>query len=301
MAPVLLIFFNRTDTTLKVIEQLRLAKVSQLYLYCDAGRPNKAAEAQEVEAARALITQSIDWPCEVKTNFLNQNVGPRLAIGNAISWLFEHEEAGIILEHDCLPHLSFFPYCNSLLEKYKTDQRILHIAGDNFHFGKRLNTDSYFFSKYPYIWGFATWRRAWQQYDVDMEAFPKFKKAGLIKEIIQDKRLAKYWENIFELTYQKKVESWDYQWTFSVWNANGLSIIPQVNLVSNIGFDAKALNTTNPDHAIANMKQEELIFPLQHPTQFVPHMQAENQIWNEYLAPHWKAYWKQRLRKLIGK
>lgn len=301
MAPVLLIFFNRTDTTLQVIEQLRLAKVSKLYLYCDAGRPNKAAEAQEVEAARALITQSINWPCEIKTNFLNENIGPRYAIGNAISWLFEHEEAGIILEHDCLPHLSFFPYCNSLLEKYKIDQRIMHIAGDNFHFSKRLNTDSYFFSKYPYIWGFATWRRAWQQYDVDMKAFPNFKKAGLINEIIQDKRLAKYWENIFELSYQQKVESWDYQWTFSLWNANGLSIIPQVNLVSNIGFDNKALNTTNPDHVIANMKQEELIFPLQHPTQFVPLMQAENQIWNEYLAPHWKAYWKQRLRKLIGK
>ncbi len=281
---VLLIVFNRSDTTLQVLEQLRKAEVSKLYIYSDGPRKGQIEEVATLQVVQQKVLEAVDWDCKISTHFQKQNEGPRLALGHAISWFFEQEEEGIILEHDCVPALSFFPFCKTLLQHYRHDERIMHISGDNFQFGKWRGDGSYYFSKLNHIWGFATWKRAWKLYDVEMKLYPLFKKENRIRDIIQDKRSRKIWMSIFERTFQKTLETWDYQWTFAMWCNNGLAILPNVNLVSNVGFDSKALNTTNPDHKLANMQRIELE-EIKHPSFILSDEEADKFATNDVFNP----------------
>ena len=256
---VLLIIFNRFDTTKQVLDALRNAQVPRLYVYCDGPRSNKAGEAEQLALVQQQVLSAIDWPCQVQHHFKKENEGPRLAIGHAISWFFTHEEQGIILEHDCVPAPSFFSFCETLLDYYKDNERVMHISGDNFQFGAWRGDGSYYFSSITHIWGFATWRRAWKHYDVDMRAYPEFERNGGIEKMITHKRSIQFWKDIYTRSYQKKIDSWDYQWTFAVWKNNGLSILPNVNLISNVGFDSEALNTKNPNHKLASMAVGEVL------------------------------------------
>lgn len=256
--PVLLIIFNRFDTTQQVIAKLREAAIPKLYVYCDGPRTSKMGEAEQLTEVQNQVLKAIDWPCQVITNFRQENEGPRLAIGHAVSWLFETEESGIILEHDCVPHTSFFNFCETLLKRYANDERIMHISGDNFQFGKWRGDGSYYFSRFNHIWGFATWKRAWKHYDINMAAYPAFKESGKINEIFSAKRAQKIWIDILDRTYSGALQTWDYQWTFAIWNVNGLAILPNINLISNVGFDSLALNTTNEKHRLANLPVGEM-------------------------------------------
>lgn len=256
--PVLLIIFNRSDTALQVLSRIKQVGVQKLYIYSDGPRLNHSHEAAELLSVQQTIQKHIDWPCQVHFLFETENFGPRIAIGRGIHWLFEHEEQGIIFEHDCLPDLSFFGFCEQLLNKYATDEKIMHISGNNFQFGKTWGDGDYYFSHLNHIWGFATWKRAWKHYDVNMKAYPTFIKENRLKQIYSNKRMQKIWKQIFNKTYNKQLATWDYQWTFACWNNNGLSILPNQNLVSNIGFDALALNTKNPNHAVAALQTHSL-------------------------------------------
>ncbi|MDP1728351.1 MAG: hypothetical protein Q8M15_16325 [Bacteroidota bacterium] len=295
-SPVLLIIFNRSDTALMVIEQLRAAAINKLYIYCDGPRLSTTGEAELLLSVQKSIIKSINWPCEIKTNFNTNNEGPRLAIGHAINWFFEHEEEGIILEHDCVPSVSFFGFCKDLLNHYRNDERIMHISGDNFQFGKTRGNGSYYFSKLNHIWGFATWKRAWQHYDVDMKNFELFKKEQKIKSVLNDKRSQKIWMEIFEKTYRKEIRTWDYQWTFAMWCNNGLAILPNVNLVSNIGFDSQALNTTDPNHILANLQRAE-IETINHPTFILADSEADKFATNDVFNPTLLKFALRKFRK----
>lgn len=255
--PVLLIIFNRFDTTQQVLDVLRKVGVSNLFVYSDGPRISWENESKQLKEVQTKIINAIDWPCKVRTLFESENKGPRLAIGKAINWFFEQVEEGVILEHDCVPAPSFFTYCENLLNLYRNEPKVMHISGDNFQFGKVRGNGSYYFSNMNHIWGFATWKRAWKHYDVHMQKWPEYLASGRLRKQVGSNRSAKIWTDIFQRVYEGKLDTWDYQWTFAIWYHEGLAALPNMNLVSNVGFDASALNTTNPNHKLANLPRGE--------------------------------------------
>lgn len=255
--PVLFLIFNRPETTKKVFNEIKKAQPKQLFIAADGPREEKEGEQEKCEQTRKIIEQ-IDWECKVKKLFRNKNIGCKLAVSSAIDWFFENVEEGIILEDDCLPVQSFFWFCQELLNYYRNDSRIIHISGNNFQFGKKRGNGSYYFSKYPHVWGWATWKRAWQYFDVKMLSFEKFKEQKQIINIFYEKQQQDYWMKVFQKTSIGEIDTWDYIWAYTCMNNNGLCINPNVNLVSNIGFTKDALHTKDENSIFSNMKTEEI-------------------------------------------
>jgi hypothetical protein len=264
--PVLLMVFNRPETTRQVFNAIRNARPLRLYVAADGPRLNKAGETDKVRQVRELIEHGIDWDCVLTTLFREQNFGCRRAVSSAIDWFFEQEEEGIILEDDCLPHPTFFRFCQELLQKYRFDSRIMMISGNNFQFGQRRTKYSYYFSRYTHVWGWATWRRAWRFYDMNMNAWPELQKGQWLADILRGEEYAiPFWEKIFQAVSAGDIDTWDYQWLLSSWAQNGLSITPNCNLVSNIGFGPAATHTKSQEHQRAIIQAQPMAFPLQHP------------------------------------
>jgi hypothetical protein len=261
--PLLFLIFNRPDTTQQVFDEIRKAQPAQLFVAADGPRKNQVADYELCKKTREIIRQ-VDWDCRVFTRFQDENLGCRHAVSSAITWFFSNVEEGIILEDDCIPDQSFFRFCQELLEKYRDDERIMMVSGNNFQFGKRRTNYSYYFSKYFHIWGWATWKRAWNYYDVDMKSWPKIKDGRWLIDIVKDKNAEKFWEKIFENTYRGTINTWDFQWVFSCWIQNGLAILPNVNLVKNIGFDGNATHTKGKNKQ-ANLSVNSIHFPLKNP------------------------------------
>lgn len=264
--PVLLLFFNRKDVTLQVFDKIRQAKPTKLYLASDGARPSVAKEKEEVDDLRSALLAEIDWDCEVKTLFREENMGCRYAVASAIDWLFEHEEMGIIIEDDCVANASFFAFVQELLVRYKDDQRVGMIAGHNAMQESALNA-SYCFSKYAACWGWATWRRAWQQMDLEMT----WRNRDDWKHVLQNRgyqgKNYDYWMFQLRVMDRQEVSAWDWPWYFSLTIANQLCIFPKVNLITNIGFGENATHTSFNTFSIAS---KELDFPLTHPAYIMP-------------------------------
>ncbi|GAB2520400.1 hemolytic protein HlpA [Spirosoma aerophilum] len=240
--PVLLIMFNRSLQAMQVFERIRSVSPSKLYLAVDGPRSGNVSDIEETEKCRQ-IESLVDWPCTVQTLFRKENLGCRQAVSQAITWLFEHEEKGIILEDDCLPDLSFFGYCQVLLNRYVNEPKIMHVGGSNLYGDMRWNNDSFFFTNIPHIWGWATWRRAWKKYDITMSDYKIFEKSGGIERTIKNKNSQLFWKKSFGSLLKGEIDTWDYQWVFTIWNNNGLCIIPRENLITNIGFTQTATHT----------------------------------------------------------
>jgi hypothetical protein len=239
---VLFIVFNRPNTTLEVFDKIRQARPLKLYVASDGLHEGNDDEKEKVAKVRKIAT-SVDWPCEVKTIFRDKNLGCKMAVSTAINWFFKQEDKGIILEDDCVPHLDFFAFCENLLDYYCNDERISVISGNNFQNMKWRGDASYYFSKYTHIWGWATWRRAWKHYQGDMNFWPEWKISDHWKKYKSDKIERKYWEIKFERSYAGQIDSWAYPWMASTWYKKGLTVIPNVNLVTNIGFGEDATHT----------------------------------------------------------
>jgi len=261
--PIIFIIFNRPDTTSRVFESIRAAKPEQLLVVADGARGNRSGEAEKCAAARAIV-DSVDWDCDVQRNFSSTNMGCRLRVSSGITWAFELVEKAIILEDDCVPSASFFRYCAELLDRYENDQRIMMISGDNHLFGQADIADSYYFSRYPHVWGWATWRRAWMKYDLNMEHWPQIRARKLFDQYLPKGRERDRWNSAFESVYDGKVDTWDYQWVYSIWANSGLSIAPAQNLIRNIGFHAEATHT-QVDSIYSSLDALELDLPLRHP------------------------------------
>ena len=272
--PVLFLVFNRPDMTRQVFEAIRQAKPPRLYVGADGPRADKAGEAEKVEQVRRIATQ-VDWDCEVKNLFREKNLGCRVAVSSAIDWFFKNEEEGIILEDDCLPSQSFFWFCEELLERYRGDMGIMAVSGDNFQKCPARSEFSYYFSRFNHCWGWASWRRAWSYYEKDMQTWPYIRDNDYMQDILLDKTAAKYWSKIFETAYRNKIDSWAYRWTFSCWIQNGLTILPNVNLVSNIGFGEDGTHTSG-DSPLSKMAAFELSFPLKHPNWMIRDKKADD-------------------------
>jgi hypothetical protein len=259
--PIVFFIFRRPELTMRVFEAIRQAQPQKLLVVADG--PRNDAEALLCQQARS-ITEAIEWDCEVLRNYADENLGCRKRISSGLDWAFEQVEEAIILEDDCLPDPSFFPYCQELLIHYRQDNRIMSISGDNFQFGYQRTQDSYYYSKYFHCWGWASWRRAWLSYDSKMSLWPAIRDGGWLNDCFRDKNIARYWKKIFQEVYENKINTWDYQWTFASLINNRLNIIPNINLVSNIGFSHDSTHT-NMQSDYANLQSESLRFPIQHP------------------------------------
>lgn len=283
--PILFLIFNRPDETARVFEVIKQAQPKYLYVAADGARKDKDDETELCEQTRKII-EKVDWDCEVKTLFRKENLGCKKAVSSAITWFFENVEEGIILEDDCLPSMSFFPYCAELLEKYRHDTRIMHISGEN-PLNEELCSKSYYFSVIPHIWGWASWRRAWKLYNAEFQGFDTFLKFNIIQNVFEEKEVQKYWNKTFSRVKNGNINTWDYQWTYALFVNNGLSINPTKNLVSNIGFGSTEATHTNENAKCANRQTYE-IGELNHPQFICPSRKAVNLILKERYDIHKK-------------
>lgn len=243
--PLLLIAWRRPHTLRQVIDAIRPVAPTRLFVACDGANPERPGEAEKVAATRQVIEQEIDWPGQIERLYSDGNQGCRLGVSRAISWFFEQVEEGIILEDDCVPHPDFFPYCTTLLERYRHDTRVWCISGNNFQNGQWRGGGSYYFSRYNHCWGWASWRRCWQYYDAELRHWPALRDSGLLDTIFEDPLERQYWSAIWQrLVDEGKPDTWDYQWTFTCLANGGLTALPNRNLVSNVGFGEDAAHTT---------------------------------------------------------
>jgi hypothetical protein len=278
--PVLFLIFNRPDTTLRVFKAIRQVSPKYLYIAADGPRPDRIGEKEKCEATRAIIKQ-VDWDCEVKTLFREKNLGCGKAVSSAITWFFDNVEQGIILEDDCLPHEDFFGYCEVLLEYYKNKPKVMFIGGSNFQDGKKWGDASYYFSAINHVWGWASWRRAWQKYDFTLSKINELQFDAISKNYSKTISESNYWKKIFLRMKNNAIDTWDYQLLFSIWNASGISVIPNVNLISNIGFGDGATHTTGTNNKCST-KLTSPIFPITHPSDFSINFVADNRFYMRY-------------------
>jgi hypothetical protein len=295
-SPVLFIIFNRPDTTQRVFDKIKEAQPQRLYVAADGPRATKPTEAEMCEQARAIIKQ-VDWPCEVKTLFRDSNLGCKHAVSSAIDWYFENEEEGIILEDDCLPANDFFRYCDTMLEQYRYDTRIRHVGGCNLQMGKKWGDASYYFSNMTHVWGWAGWRRVWKEYDKELSRYHSNEVRPQLETIFSDKFIVDTWEELFNHVKGGRIDTWDYQLGFLNFFNNSLSVIPNVNLISNIGFGENSTHTTDANSLNANLPLGKL-GDITHPLYVLPQKGADlftlrydfniEARWKKYNRPKYK-------------
>ncbi len=292
--PIVFMIFNRPDYTRAVFAEIRKAQPKKLFIVADGPRtPSEEAVCKETRA----VVETIDWPCELHRNYAEKNLGLKERFRSGLNWFFENVEEGIILEDDCLPHPSFFKFAGEMLERYRNNEQIMMISGDNFlpHFKIE---NSYCFSKFFSIWGWATWRRAWQYYDVNVANWPQIKKDGILLERLHNPAVVNHYNNLFDQYYTKAVDSWDSPWFLARWVKKGLSIVPKNNLVSNIGFDNEAAHKSiDPEDSKARIPVMAVDFPLQYPDSISVNTEADNYVFKYYLDIN--RFFGQRLRWFI--
>ena len=271
--PVVLLVFNRPDTTERVFAEIARARPLKLLVIADGPRANRPGEAERCAKTRAIIDR-VDWQCDVLLNYSDSNLGCRDRVASGIDWVFEQVPEAIFLEDDCLPHPTFFAFCEQLLDRYRHDERVSQIGGTNFQFRRTSIGASYYFSRYNHIWGWASWRRAWQNYDRGSSIWPEMRDNDWLAAAIQDPKERSYWTKIFDAVHAGKIDTWDYQWNLSSWAQGMVSVIPAVNLVSNIGFGSDATHTRGTS-IYANMATEPMQFPLRHPRVVLPNVLAD--------------------------
>ena len=303
--PVGFLIFNRPDLTEQVFAAIAQAKPKKLFVIADG--PRSPEEAEKCEKARSVI-QKVDWDCELLTDFSDTNLGCGRREASGFDWVFSQVEEAIFLEDDTLPNPSFFNFCQTMLERYRDDERIMHINGDN-SCNQNRTEYSYYISKYMHGWGWASWRRAWHHYDYYMKTWPEFKRAGLLKFICEDPYEQKYWTDIFDQMHAdpQVIDTWDYQWTYACWSQNGSVITPNTNLVSNLGFNREDAAHTVGDSPLSRLAITD-IAQVTHPPFIVKHQDADAYTFNHVFggqgmrdADTFPAKLRQYMRQYLGK
>ena len=241
--PVIFLVFNRPEPARRVFERIRAARPGKLLVVCDGPRPHVPTDAEGVAAVRRIIEEGVDWPCEVLTEYATENLGCRRRIATGLDWAFSQVEEAIILEDDCLPDPSFFAYCAEMLKRYRNDERVMHINGTNFLAPAWRPSSSYYFSKYVWVWGWATWRRAWQKYDPLMATWNE--RLPALEASFDSRRERAFWLSTFNEARAdwNKANTWDFQWVYTCWTHGGLTVMPSVNLVENLGIGGDSTHT----------------------------------------------------------
>lgn len=300
--PVVFNFFNREETATRVFESIRQAKPEKLYLVADGARSEKAGEEEKVQALRDKIESMIDWKCEVHKNYAEKNLGCKNRIVTGYNWVFEQEEMAILLEDDTLPLQSFYPYCQELLIRYKDDERIFLIAGNNLYQSYPIK-ESYAFSRFPSTWGWGTWRRAWHCYDDSGETWEKMKERQAVEQFYGYK-LGRLYKEVLNWGFSGQIDTWDWQWEASrLWNY-GIGIAPRCNMIQNIGFDSgEATHTLGK--CIYNFETQEMNFPLVHPDTVLPDVELDKGYLKHIVSVELEGRTfygkvKRRLKKIFG-
>jgi hypothetical protein len=253
--PVLFLVFNRPYHTRQTFEALRKIKPRYLYIGADGPREGNARDVKKCQEVRNIAT-AVDWECEIKTLFNQKNLGTKIAVSNAITWFFNEVEEGIIIEDDCVPDPTFYNFASAMLDLYRHDERIMHINGTNLLMGKQIVTDSsYYYSNLCQVWGWATWRRAWQHFDAFMKDFEAIDKVQLLSTISDDPAVSNYWYGCLDSVYRGEVDTWDYQWFYAFWKKRGTAVTPSLNMVSNIGFGEEGTRTIIKFNPFSKMKR----------------------------------------------
>jgi hypothetical protein len=255
--PILFIIFNRPFETKRVFDSIRKAKPKELFVAADGPRPNNIKDIENSKLTREIV-KNIDWDCNVNYLFRENNLGCKIAVSTAINWFFENVDEGIIIEDDCLPNDSFYNFCSTLLEKYRFDKDVMHIGGTNFQNDNSILNDSYYFSRITHVWGWATWKSAWIKYDQLMIDFNATNLKNIFKKNKFNPESFNYFLKAFKNVKENKIDTWDYQWTYTVWKENGIAIIPNENLVSNIGFNTNSTHTIDGGEIYGNLKTNNL-------------------------------------------
>jgi hypothetical protein len=267
--PVALVVFNRPQQTRAVFDRIAQARPTQLLIIADGPRSERQGEAELCEQVRAIAT-AVTWPCEVRTNFAPENLGCRRRLVSGLNWLFEQVEEAIILEDDVIVDQSFFPFCEEMLARFRTDDRVSMISAFNIADDLTQDGPSYLFSTLTHIWGWATWRRAWARYDETLLLWPEIKTSGLMEQRFADPRSRAYWTTVFDAMHNGNgPNTWDHQWAYTNFMNNTLAVVPGINLMENIGFGPDATHTLDTEDAPA-LKAGRIRFPLVHPPAMVP-------------------------------
>ena len=299
--PILFVVFNRPDTTRLVFEAIRQARPEKLFVAADGPRSDYPGEVDKCRLVREIAT-SVDWECELKVLFREQNLGCQVAISSAINWFFQHVDEGIILEDDCKPNASFFPFCQELLERYRYDKRIFLISGANFQHGRKRTEYSYYFSHFAQIWGWATWKRAWDYFDFDMTLWPLICEGKWTDDIWPKSSQKLFWINHLNSINKGRLNSWALRWAFTVFANNALSILPNVNLVSNIGFgNESGVHTTTKNSLVHNLPAEQLTFPLKHPPFMIRDKVADDYTYKTLYSSSFLRRIKNKIKKIIDR
>ncbi|MBD5531529.1 MAG: glycosyltransferase family 2 protein [Lachnospiraceae bacterium] len=267
--PVAFFTFNRLSTTKQVFEAIRQARPRKLYLVSDGARARVAGEKEKVDEVRAYLESHIDWECEVHKNYAEQNMGCGRRVSSGISWVFDQEEEAIILEDDCLPDPTFFTYCQEMLAYYRDDERIMVIGGSNPAAYYETEQD-YLFTKVPFIWGWASWRRAWKLYDFDIKSWEKEKKNPVFRKVLP---LKSYWVYTaeFDALYRHSYDTWDYQLMYATLLHDKLNIVPRQSYTRNIGFQEESTHTSGELKSV-ELRAGACRFPIRH---------REEVVWDE--------------------
>jgi hypothetical protein len=262
--PIAYIIFNRPRHTRETFAAIRAQRPSTLLIIADGPRLGHPTDAERCRETREVVEQ-IDWPCKVLHHYAAQNMGCKRRVSSGLDWVFEQVERAIIIEDDCLPNEDFFSFCDDLLDRYEHDERVWVVTGNNFQRGQKRGEAAYYFSKYNHCWGWATWRRAWQHYRVDIPFWPTWQNTADWRNKTPDVVERKVWSNFFDRVKNNEIDTWDYQWTACVWYHGGLTATPNANLVTNLGFGPDATHTVATDDEQGIPSQS--LGPLTHPLQ----------------------------------
>lgn len=264
--PVLVLTFNRPNEFNQVLSQVAKIKPQRLYIACDGARPNREDDNSAIKKIKEIIENKVDWKCELNLFFREFNLGCGKAVSGAIDWFFESEEYGIILEDDCKPHMDFFHFCKSMLERYKNEESVSLVSGTNYLFGKNNSPFDYHFSRYYSIWGWGTWRRSWKNYrfnltEQDISTFS----INTLNQIIGQKDVAEMYHSMFQEILNDKLDTWDIQWVFSCLIRNTYAIVPKYNLIDNIGDEGTHVSWKKSPFVGMPTRSLESLNDLKHP------------------------------------
>ncbi len=262
--PILLIVWRRPKETLEVINSLSKIKPRKLFISCDGPRLGDIKEALKVKRTQEVCKEFINWECEIKWQISESNLGCKTGVVSAINWFFNNVQEGIILEDDNVAHPDFFIFCKNLLEKYRKDKRVWCISGSNNQDNISRGKGSYYFGKIPLIWGWATWKNRWDEYDVEIKDWPHIKSTNMLANIFEDQTEKEYWTNIWDSFYKTgEPDTWDYSWVLTCLINNALIAIPNKNLINNIGFNSDATHTIWEKKNITIMKSigDQIVHP----------------------------------------
>jgi len=267
--PVAFFIFNRPDLTRLTFQRIAEARPQRLFIVADGPRPNRPDDVANCEAARAAVAD-IGWPCEVMRNYSPRNLGCGQRVASGLDWVFARTDRAIVVEDDCLPAPEFFTFCHEMLERYADAPEVAAVAGTNFLTGRYEVAESYVFSRYCHLWGWATWRRAWAGYDFGMAGLGDMLLSGRFEARMPDDEVARRWFANFTSVLSGQVDTWDFQFFYMMLQNDMLSVVPQANLVTNLGCGRMDATHTVADSALGGLPAKPMRHPLIHPDTLTP-------------------------------